>query len=153
MSGYFYTLLVASVCGAVCMMLAWGGFEKYIKYIASLICVALLISPLREIDISSVVSDSLDYSQAESDSSMTDLYAISEQMTERTAEKYIRDIVFSEFGINAVSADIKIEWGKTEAVINGIDLVLSNDDMRQADAIEKYLFSVLGGEVSVIEEQ
>ena len=153
MSGYFYTLLVASVCGAVCMMLAWGGFEKYIKYIASLICVALLISPLREIDISSVVSDSLDYSQAESDSSMTDLYAISEQMTERTAEKYIRDIVFSEFGINAVSADIKIEWGKTEAVITNIDLVLTKNDMNRAEDIKKYLFSVLGGEVRLIEEQ
>ncbi len=153
MSGYFYTLLVASVCGAVCMMLAWGGFEKYIKYIASLICVALLISPLREIDISSVVSDSLDYSQAETDSSMTDLYAISEQMTEQTAEKYIRDIVFSEFGINAVSADIKIEWGKTEAVITDIDLVLTKNDMNMADGIKKYLFSVLGGEVRVIEEQ
>lgn len=153
MSGYFYTLLVASVCGAVCMMLAWGGFEKYIKYIASLICVALLISPLREIDISSVVSDSLDYSQAESDSSMTDLYAISEQMTERTAEKYICDIVFSEFGINAVSADIKIEWGKTEAVITNIDLVLTKNDMNRAEDIKKYLFSVLGGEVRLIEEQ
>ncbi len=153
MSGYFYTLLVASVCGAVCMMLAWGGFEKYIKYIASLICVALLISPLREIDISSAISDSLDYSQAETDSSMTDLYAISEQMTEQTAEKYIRDIVFSEFGINAVSADIKIEWGETEAVITDIDLVLTKNDMNRADGIKKYLFSVLGGEVRVIEEQ
>lgn len=153
MSGYFYTLLVASVCGAVCMMLAWGGFEKYIKYIASLICVALLISPLRRIDISGTLDGALDSSYTENDSSALDLDKVSEQMTEQKAEKYITDLVFSEFGINAVSADIKIEWGKTEAVINGIDLVLSNDDMRQADAIEKYLFSVLGGEVSVIEEQ
>ena len=153
MSGYFYTLLVASVCGTVCMMLAWGGFERYIKYIASLICVVLLISPLREIDISAALSDSLDHSQAEPDSPVTDLYAISEQMTENTAEKYIRDIVFSEFGINAVSADIKIEWGKTEAVIKNIDLVLNENDMNEADNIKKYLFSVLGGEVRIIEEQ
>lgn len=153
MSGYFYTLLVASVCGAVCMMLAWGGFEKYIKYIASLICVALLISPLRRIDISGEMDGTLDSSYTENDSSVLDLDKVSEQMTEQKAEKYITDLVFLEFGINAVSADIKIEWGKTEAVINCIDLVLSDGDMRQADAIEKYLFSVLGGEVSVIEEQ
>lgn len=153
MSGYFYTLLTASVCGTVCMMLAWGGFEKYIKYIASLICVVLLIAPLREIDISSAISDSLDYSQAEIDSSVTDLYAISEQMTENTAEKYIRDIVFSEFGINAVSADIKIEWGKREAVIKNIDLVLTRNDMSRAEDIKQYLFSVLGGEVRIVEEQ
>lgn len=153
MSGYFYTLLIASICGAVCMMLAWGGFEKYIKYIASLICVALLISPLRRIDISGALDGTLDSSYTENDSLVLDLDRVSEQMTEQKAEKYITDLVFLEFGINAVSADIKIEWGKTEAVINGIDLVLSNDDMSQADAIEKYLFSVLGGEVSVIEEQ
>lgn len=152
MSGYFYTLLVASVCGTVCMMLAWGGFERYIKYIASLICVVLLISPLREIDISAALSDSLDHSQAEPDSSVTGLYAISEQMTENTAEKYIRDIVFSEFGINAVSADIKIEWGKTEAVIKNIDLVLTRIDMNRAEDIKRYLFSVLGGEVRIVEE-
>ncbi|MBR5779086.1 MAG: stage III sporulation protein AF [Clostridia bacterium] len=152
MSGYFYTLLVASVCGTVCMMLAWGGFERYIKYIASLICVVLLISPLREIDISAALSDSLDHSQAEPDSSVADLYAISEQMTENTAEKYIRDIVFSEFGINAVSADIKIEWGKTEAVIKNIDLVLARNDMNRAEDIKRYLFSVLGGEVRIVEE-
>ena len=152
MSDYFYTLLVASVCGTVCMMLAWGGFERYIKYIASLICVVLLISPLREIDISAALSDSLDHSQAEPDSSVADLYAISEQMTENTAEKYIRDIVFSEFGINAVSADIKIEWGKTEAVIKNIDLVLTRNDMNRAEDIKRYLFSVLGGEVRIVEE-
>lgn len=153
MSGYFYTLLVASVCGSVCMMLAWGGFEKYIKYIASLVCVALLISPLREIDISSFISESFEYSGDESDSSMRDIYAVSEQMTEQNAEKYICDIVFAKFGINAVSADIKIEWGKTEAVIKNIDLVLNENDMNEADNIKKYLFSVLGGEVRIIEEQ
>ena len=153
MSGYFYTLLVASVCGAVCMMLAWGGFEKYIKYIASLICVALLISPLREIDISAAITDSFDRSEDESSLSMNGLYAVSEQMTEQKAEEYICNIVFSEFGIKAMDADIKIEWGKTEAVINGIELVLNKEDMSRAEDIKKYLFSVLGGEVSIVEEQ
>ena len=51
LNGYFYTLLVASVCGAICSMIAWGGFEKYIKYISSLVCVCLMILPLREIDL------------------------------------------------------------------------------------------------------
>lgn len=153
MSGYFYTLLIASVCGAVCMMLAWGGFEKYIKYIASLICVALLISPLRRIDISGALDGTLESSYTENDSSVLDLDKVSEQMTERKAEKYITDLVFLEFGINAVSADIKIEWGKTEAVITNIDLVLTKNDMNRAEDIKKYLFSVLGGEVRLIEEQ
>ena len=135
------------------MMLAWGGFEKYIKYIASLICVALLISPLREIDISAAITDSFDRPEDESSLSMNGLYAVSEQMTEQKAEEYISNIVFSEFGIKAVDTDIKIEWGKTEAVINGIELVLNKEDMSRAEDIKKYLFSVLGGEVSIVEEQ
>ena len=51
MSGYFYVLLIASVCGAVCTVMVWGGFERYVKYIASLICVALIISPFRDFNI------------------------------------------------------------------------------------------------------
>ena len=153
MNGYFYTLLVASVCGAVCVLLAWGGFEKYIKYIASLICVVLIIAPLREIDISAFDVGELEISSPESDSAEAELYTVAEQMTKQRAEKYICDIVFSEFGINAVSADIKIEWGKTEAVINGIELVLISDDMNKAEDIRQYLFSALGGEVSIVEEQ
>ena len=153
MNGYFYTLLVASVCGAVCVLLAWGGFEKYIKYIASLICVVLIIAPLREIDMSAFDVGELEISSPESDSAEAELYTVTEQMTKQRAEKYICDIVFSEFGINAVSADIKIEWGKTEAVINGIELVLISDDMNKAEDIRQYLFSALGGEVSIVEEQ
>jgi hypothetical protein len=94
MSGYFYTLLVASVCGAVCMMLVWGGFEKYIKYIASLICVVLLISPLREIDIIAFTEDAFENSDVENGAHGSDLYAISERITEQSAEKYICDIVY-----------------------------------------------------------
>ena len=153
MNGYFYTLLVASVCGAVCVLLSWGGFEKYIKYIASLICVVLIIVPLREIDISAFDVGELEISSPESDSAEAELYTVIEQMTKQRAEKYICDIVFSEFGINAVSADIKIEWGKTEAVIKNIDLVLISDDMNKAEDIRQYLFSALGGEVSIVEEQ
>ena len=153
MNGYFYTLLVASVCGAVCVLLAWGGFEKYIKYIASLICVVLIIAPLREIDISAFDVGELEISSPESDSAEAELYTVTEQMTKQRAEKYICDIVFSEFGINAVSADIKIEWGKTEAVIKNIELVLISDDMNKAEDIRQYLFSALGGEVSIVEEQ
>ncbi len=152
MSGYFQTLLVASVCGAVCMMLAWGGFEKYIKYIASLVCVVLIISPFRNFDLSSVDLTDIEESSGTPDSSLPDLYARAEQMTEQRSEKYISDLVFSKFGIKAVYTDIKIEWSENEAVIVGIEIAVKSDDMPQAEAIKDYLFSVLGGEVTVVEE-
>lgn len=153
MSGYFYTLLVASLCGSVCMMLAWGGFEKYIKYIASLVCVVLLIAPLREIDISLLSVDTPKIESGESEQNEIGLNALSEQMTEERAEKYINELVFSKFGINPVSTDIKIDWGKREGVIDSIDLILTKTDMAAAEEIEKYLFSVLGGEVRLFAEE
>ena len=153
MSGYFYTLLVASLCGSVCMMLAWGGFEKYLKYIASLVCVVLLIAPLREIDISLLSVDTPKIDSGESEQNEIGLNALSEQMTEERAEKYINELVFSKFGINPVSTDIKIDWGKSEGVIDSIDLILTKTDMAAAEEIEKYLFSVLGGEVRLFAEE
>lgn len=134
------------------MMLAWGGFEKYIKYIASLVCVVLLISPLRSIDMS-FISDAEYGVSSESTEAVSDIYAMTAALTEQSAEKYISDLVFSEFGIKAVTADIKIEWSKNEAVIESIVLVLSKGDMNRSDDVKKYLFSVLGGEVSVVEER
>ena len=134
------------------MMLAWGGFEKYIKYIASLVCVVLLISPLRSIDMS-FISDAEYGVSSESTEEVSDIYAMTAALTEQSAEKYISDLVFSEFGIKAVTADIKIEWSKNEAVIESIVLVLSKGDMNRSDDVKKYLFSVLGGEVSVVEER
>lgn len=134
------------------MMLAWGGFEKYIKYIASLVCVVLLISPLRSIDMS-FISDAEYGVSSESTEEASDIYAMTAALTEQSAEKYISDLVFSEFGIKAVTADIKIEWSKNEAVIESIVLVLSKGDMNRSDDVKKYLFSVLGGEVTVVEER
>ena len=134
------------------MMLAWGGFEKYIKYIASLVCVVLLISPLRSIDMS-FISDAEYGVSSESTEEVSDIYAMTAALTEQSAEKYISDLVFSEFGIKAVTADIKIEWSKNEAVIESIVLVLSKGDMNRSDDVKKYLFSVLGGEVTVVEER
>ena len=150
MSGYFYALLVTSVCGAVCGILAWGGFEKYIKYIASLICVLVMLSPFREIDISGIMNSA---SEIYPEESIGDglLYKTASEMTEDRAEEYINQIVFNKFGINPISTHIKIDWEQEEPVIEDITVCLASGDFAVASETEEYLRSVLGGKVNVIE--
>lgn len=152
MRGYFYTLLVASVCGAVCAMLAWGGFEKYIKYIASLVCIVLLISPLREIDITKAV-EKLNEAVESLPEGESPLYETAASLTEREAEKYLTEIVFNKFGIKPIYSDINIDWTLDEPTIQSITVALSVEDMPFADDVDAYLEQVLGGEVTVVEGQ
>ncbi len=149
-SNYFYILLLTSVCGAVCAVLAHGGYEKYIKYIASLICVLIMISPLRNIDISDILNvaeENISVPQIESQ-----LYQNTLALTENSAESYISQIVFDKFGIKPSYVNIEIVWDKEEPVIQNITLALSGDGIKHKESINEYLFHVLGGEVEIIEE-
>lgn len=151
MNGFFYTLLITSVCGTVCTLLAFGGFEKYIKYIASLACTAVIINTVLSIDLSGLndtVSEGLQSLPAQDN-----LYTITERLTETQAEEYINQIVFSEFGIKPIYCDIEINWDGENAVIQKISVALCSDDLGFAGDTKKYLLDVLGGEVEIVEAE
>lgn len=152
MRGYFYTLLITSVCGALCAILASGGFERYIKYIASLVCVAVMIAPLRNLNM----SQELDKIQTEmafpEENSESLLYKTAAEMTETNAEEYICEIVFNEFGIKPIGCNIKIDWEQEEAIIENITLTLNKTETDSAK-IKDYLKTLLGGEVDIIETE
>ena len=149
--GYFLTVLIAAVCGAVCVILSWGGFEKYIKYIVSLVCVSLIILPLREIDLSGIEKGIAKQEISVYESDTDYLYALSGEITEKRAEEYISELVFLEFGIKKLSADIKIDWESETPTVESICVGLSKDDIDKCEEVRGYLTSVLGGEVRVIE--
>ena len=151
MKGYFYTLLITSVVGALCTVFTLSPFEKYIRYIASLVCVALIILPFREIDVSELKDDIFDGVSDEISEKTTDINILASDMAEKRAEEYISQIVFQRFGINTVDTDIKIDWEKEEPTINSIEVILKREDMHNAHSAKEYLADVLGGEVTVIE--
>lgn len=146
MRGYFYTLLVCSVCGAVCTLLAWGGFEKYIKYISSLVCTVILISP-----IASLLGK--DIADLEPEITQNDLSASgrTHELAEMQAEEYINEMLLNKFGIKEAYTDIKIDWGQDGYMLLGISVALSEQDLAHADEIRVYLQDQLGSEVTVIE--
>lgn len=140
-------VLVASVCGALCALLAGAGFEKYVKYIASLACVCLMLAPLK-----SVVFDWQELSSSEPNPpeiSQTPHFA--EEMAEENAERYICDIVFGKFGIKEVSADIVIDWSGQDAVIRSITVAVPKENSAGIGEIRAFLVQTLGGEVNVVE--
>lgn len=150
MRGYFYSLLVASVCTSVCSMAVSGGFEKYIKYIASLICVAVMVSPIRQMDLSELT----DRAEAELSAFDTDnelFYKTAGDMTEERSEEYINQIVFDRFGIKPLCSHIEIDWGEEEPLIENIKVCLSPEDFGKSTEVESYLFNILGGEVEIVE--
>ena len=151
MKGYFYTLLITSVIGAVCSVFSLSPFEKYMRYIASLVCVVLILMPFRDIDLSEL-NDEIFCDVSDEISCKTEkINLLSSDMAEKRAEEYISEIVFNRFGINTVATDIKIDWENEEPTINCIEVRLKSEDMHNADMTKNYLADVLGGEVTVIE--
>ena len=146
MRDYFLALLTTSVIGAVCTVLAWGGFEKYIKYIASLVCILLIVSPLKSISISEI-TESGEISIYSGD----DFSSLSAELTKEQVELFISDRVFSEFGIKPIYTDIFIDWAESVPTVKSITLALNAADMPQKEKIESYLKQHFGGTVRAIE--
>ncbi len=149
MNGYFYTLIITSVCGSLCTLLVSGGFEKYIKYVVALICTVLMLLPISKLDLSEIQQTVNELPEI-SDMSQG-LYPIATQMTESRAEEYISQMVFSEFGINPIYTHIEIDWEQPEPIIQSIKIALDSENVSKSKEIKKYLKDVLGGEVEIVE--
>jgi len=150
MKNYFLVLLIASVLGGVFTVLASGSnFDKYVKYIASLICVVIIIAPLKSFisapfEIPEAYESNI---QTETSSSEVDEVIASETITE--LDVYIKDIIFSEFGINTPSTNIKIDWKEDCIIITGVTVFLEKRDKAFREKVEKYLAETVGKGVSV----
>lgn len=151
MKDYFFTLIITSVAGAVCAMLTNGGFGKYMKYIAALICAVLILAPLRTADISKAAEELTDEMSSALPDTAQDLYRLSGELAEERAEEYISEILFSEFGIKPLYSSIDIDWAAEEPIIESIQTAIPAESMDRAEEIRDFLKSALGGEVEIIE--
>ncbi len=152
MKEYFFCILVASVIGSVCSILGSGGFEKYIKYIASLVCLLIILIPFRKTDINEIINNDSIQLEIQNQNSQADLDNLSQAMTEKRLKEYINEIVFNKFGINPLDINININWTENEGIIEEISVKLSKNNMKYSDDIKAHLEKNLGGEVEIIEE-
>ncbi len=152
MKEYFFCILASSVIGSVCSILGGGGFEKYIKYIASLVCLLIILIPFRETDINEIINNDSIQWESQNENKQADLDNLSQAMTEKKLKEYINEIVFIKFGIKPSDINININWTEDEGIIQEISVKLSKNNMKHSDDIKAHLEKNLGGEVEIVEE-
>ena len=141
MRTFFLSVFLASLAGALSVAFAGGGaYEKYIKYIVSLLLILLLISPfasLKSIDYELEAQETL--SIAANDG------AVYEQQIHEELLLYFDALLHNDLGINArdIRIDIGIQDG--EAVVGDITVYVDEDDLTEAGA---YLFAKFGSGVT-----
>lgn len=141
MRTFFLSVFLASLAGALSVAFAGGGaYEKYIKYIVSLLLILLLISPfasLKSIDYELEAQETL--SIAANDG------AVYEQQIHEELLLYFDALLQNDLGINArdIRIDIGIQDG--EAVVGDITVYVDEDDLTEAGA---YLFAKFGSGVT-----
>lgn len=141
MRTFFLSVFLASLAGALSVAFAGGGaYEKYIKYIVSLLLILLLISPfasLKSIDYELEAQETL--SIAANDG------AVYEQQIHEELLLYFDVLLQNDLGINArdIRIDIGIQDG--EAVVGDITVYVDEDDLTEAGA---YLFAKFGSGVT-----
>ncbi len=141
MRTFFLSVFLASLAGALSVAFAGGGaYEKYIKYIVSLLLILLLISPfasLKSIDYELEAQETL--SIAANDG------AVYEQQIHDELLLYFDALLQNDLGINArdIRIDIGIQDG--EAVVGDITVYVDEDDLTEAGA---YLFAKFGSGVT-----
>lgn len=95
MRDYFLTILITSLVGGIVCSVSDTKFEKPIKYLVSLICIVLILSP-----VSQVFTHSGELEVSLPDVSIDEGYAAEWIMTEteNMLKKTISEAIFSKFG-------------------------------------------------------
>lgn len=144
MESFFISLITASVIGALSSALVCKTYEKYIKYIAALICTAIVISPLSGVisKIENLISDTESTSEHSENQTAQQANLLIANKTEETAEEYVSNLVFSDLGIRTRSMDIEIESKGTEFSIKSVTAATASE--AEIESLKTYLQKLFG---------
>lgn len=150
MKDYFVTLLTASVLGGIIAILVSGSsYEKYIKYIAGLVCVVIIIAPLKSFLSAPFTLPDEYKSVSETTVSVTGADEVIASLTVSELDTYIKDILFHEFGIKVPFTDIKIDWADDCMVINEITVYIDSKDGKYLSDVKEYLADTIDKSILV----
>ncbi len=143
LQGYFSMLLTASVLGAVCAAFAGGAFEKYLRYLSALICILLILSPFRSLDLLPGTEQLTD-GQPEATVSGKTLEELAGELAEPEICAQIAAALSAQTGITAADVRIDIDWTEEEPVIRAVRLILSPEDAGRAAEAADWVESAYG---------
>lgn len=134
MKEYFTALLYASLAGGIATALVGKPYEKYLKYLAALICTAIIATPL--IKLVPTVSFEKPQYQTE-DTEYPDLVA--EQGAE-DGETALYNYIFSQTGIKAGDVCIEIERQGEQLYITAVRVQVAESETAKVEALMAELF-------------
>lgn len=143
LQGYFSMLLTASVLGALCAAFVGSAFEKYLRYLAALICVLLVLAPFRSFDASELFRT--DFSGAEA--SLPEGKTLSELAGEQAESEicaYIAQSLSAETGITAADVRIDIDWTENQPVIRAVRLILPPEEAHRTEEAAAWVEKTYG---------
>ncbi len=152
LQGYFSAVLTASVLGALCVGFVGKPFEKYIKYLASLICILLILAPLRKIDVSSLFRGEAEQTEVSLPNAKP-LQELAGQQAEQEICSQIAASLSGATGIFPTQVRIDIDWTEEEPVIRSVTLCLSEKDSERADEAKTWAESAFGVPITVLTEK
>lgn len=132
LQNYFSMLLTASVLGALCAAFVGSAFEKYLRYLAALICILLVLSPFRSFDPSDLFFTDLSGEEISLPEGKT-LSELAGEQAESEICDYIAQSLSAETGITAVEVRIDIDWTEDRPVIRAVHLLLPPEEEHRAE--------------------
>ena len=132
LQSYFSMLLAASVLGAICAAFVGSTFEKYLRYLAALICILLVLAPFRSFDASELFR--MDYSGAEPPlPEGKTLSELAGAQAESEICAYIAQSLSAETGITASNVRIDIDWTENQPTIRAVRLILPPEEAHRTE--------------------
>ena len=147
MKSYFMALVITAIIGTIFSMLAGGVFEKYIKYIISLVCIIIILLPLKYILGLTFNIESYTYNESMPEVSDSEKWIL--EVSRERAISGISNAIFQKFGIKPYSVDIEIESIEGDIVVNKVMVVLTEDDREYFSSVKNYLSDLLGVEITI----
>ncbi len=121
---YVSVVFTASVLGAVCAALAGSAFEPYIRYLAALACIILIVHPFRSFSFVLPEEESM---QTEGAVSADSLQTLAGELAEKEICRAIGDMLLAQTGITACDVRIDMEWTERDAVITALYLTVGHE--------------------------
>ncbi len=149
MRDYFAALFFASLLGAICTSLAGSKLEKYMRYLAALLCILLIISPLRDLKLSTPSLPEEDLSVPQGNT----LSELAQAEAETDICKALSTALSAGTGITPASLRIDIDWNTTEPVIHTVSVALFSGDFSRKEEVEAWVANNYGIPCTVTEHE
>ena len=151
MRDYFFTILVTSLIGGLVCSLSDTKFEKPIKYVVSLVCIVLILSPIYSV-FSGETELEVSLPEVSIDEGLASDWILTE--TENMLKKTISEAIFSKYGFFPEKIELEIATRDgvdgLVTIIENVKVFIKGEKMELIDDIRQFLDALLFSKSEVL---